>query len=158
MEWNGIVKEHGGEIHVYSELGQGTTFKLYFPLAPSVEHVIEESSTEIVRGDGQKVLIVDDETDMCRVMEELLKRLGYKAAYVRSGNSAILKYRSWRPDVVLLDRNMPEMDNAKIVIISGYDEDGPSGIDEEKKRLIKGYLTKPIEMGKLSEELAQVLG
>jgi CheY-like chemotaxis protein len=152
-------------------LGQGTTFKLYFPLAPSVEHVIEESSTEIVRGDGQKVLIVDDETDMCRVMEELLKRLGYKAAYVRSGNSAILKYRSWRPDVVLLDRNMPEMDgvscsekimdydhNAKIVIISGYDEDGPSGIDEEKKRLIKGYLTKPIEMGKLSEELAQVLG
>jgi two-component system cell cycle sensor histidine kinase/response regulator CckA len=167
----GIVKEHGGEIHVYSELGQGTTFKLYFHLAPSDEHVIEESSTKIVRGNGQKVLIVDDETDMCRVMEELLKRLGYKATYVRSGNSAILKYKSWRPDLVLLDRNMPEMDgvscsekimdydpNAKIVIISGYDEDGPSGIDEERKRLVKGYLTKPIEMAKLSEELAQVLG
>ncbi len=104
-------------------------------------------------------------------MEELLKRLGYKAAYVRSGNSAIQKYKSWRPDVVLLDRNMPEMDgvscseqimdydpNAKILIISGYDQDGPSGIDGEKKSLIKGYLTKPIEMGRLSEELAQVLG
>ena len=58
---------------------------------------------------------------------------------------------------------MPEMDgvscseqimnydpNAKILIISGYEEDGPSGMDREKKRLI--------EMGKLSEELAQVLG
>jgi CheY-like chemotaxis protein len=167
----GIVKEHGGEIHVHSELGQGTTFKLYFPLAPPDERVTEESSTEIMRGNGEKVLIVDDEKEMCRVMEELLKRLGYKAAYVRSGNSAIVKYKSWRPDVVLLDRNMPEMDGvscsekildydpkAKILIISGYDQDGPSGIEEEKKRLIRGYLTKPIEMVRLSEELAQVLG
>ncbi|UCB50567.1 MAG: PAS domain S-box protein [Deltaproteobacteria bacterium] len=167
----GIVKEHGGDIHVYSELGQGTTFNLYFPLASSDERVLEKSSTEIVRGHGEKVLIVDDEREMCRVMEELVKRLGYKAAYAKNGNSAIVKYKSWRPDVVLLDRNMPDMDgvscsekimdydpNAKIVIISGYDEKGPSGIDEEKKRLIKGYLTKPIEMARLSEELAQVLG
>jgi two-component system cell cycle sensor histidine kinase/response regulator CckA len=167
----GIVKEHGGDIHVYSELGQGTTFKLTFPLASSDMRIPEEYSTKIVRGKGEKVLVVDDEREMCRVMEELLKRLGYKAAYVRSGNSAIQKYKSWRPDVVLLDRNMPEMDgvscseqimdydpNAKILIISGYDQDGPSGIDGEKKRLIKGYLTKPIEMGRLSEELAQVLG
>jgi len=167
----GIVKEHGGEIQVHSELGQGTTFKLYFPLAPPDERVSEECSSEIVRGNGEKVLIVDDEKEMCKVMEELLKRLGYKAAYVRSGNSAIVKYKSWRPDVVLLDRNMPEMDgiscskkivdydpNAKILIISGYDEDGPSGVDDEKKRLVKGYLTKPIEMARLSEELAQVLG
>jgi CheY-like chemotaxis protein len=167
----GIVKEHGGGIHVHSELGQGTTFKLYFPLAPSDMRIPEESSTTIVRGNGEKVLVVDDETEMCRVMEELLKRLGYRAAYVKSGNSAIVKYKSWRPDVVLLDRNMPEMDgvscsekimgydpNAKILIISGYDEDGPSGLEKEKKRLIKGYLTKPIEMAKLSEELAQVLG
>ena len=167
----GIVKEHGGDIHVYSEIGQGTTFKLYFPLTSSDMRIPEESPAKIVRGKGEKVLVVDDEREMCRVMEELLKRLGYKAAYVRSGNSAIEKYKSWRPDVVLLDRNMPEMDgvscsekimdydpNAKIVIISGYDEDGPSGIDERKKRLIKGYLTKPIEMARLSLELAQVLG
>ena len=167
----GIVKEHGGDIHVYSEMGQGTTFKLYFPLTSSDMHIPEESPAKIVRGKGEKVLVVDDEREMCRVMEELLKRLGYKAAYVRSGNSAIEKYKSWRPDVVLLDRNMPEMDgvscsekimdydpNAKILIISGYDQDGPSGINGEKKRLIKGYLTKPIEMGRLSEELAQVLG
>ncbi len=167
----GIVKEHGGDIHVYSEMGQGTTFKLYFPLTSSDMRIPEESSAKIVRGKGEKVLVVDDEREMCRVMEELLKRLGYKAAYVRSGNSAIEKYKSWRPDVVLLDRNMPEMDgvscsekimdydpNAKILIISGYDQDGPSGINGEKKRLIKGYLTKPIEMGRLSEELAQVLG
>jgi len=167
----GIVKEHGGEIHVDSELGQGTTFKLFFPLAPSVDRPMEGSSDEIVQGQGQKVLIVDDETEMCKVMEELLKRLGYQAAYVRSGSSALHKYKSWCPDAVLMDRNMPQMDgltcsekimdydpNAKILIISGYDEDGPSGMTEEKKRLIKGYLTKPIEMAKLSTQLAQLLG
>jgi two-component system cell cycle sensor histidine kinase/response regulator CckA len=167
----GIVKEHGGDIYVCSELGQGTTFKLTFPLASADMRIPEESSPKIVRGKGEKVLVVDDEGEMCKVMEELLKRLGYRAAYVRSGNSAIQKYKSWLPDVVLLDRNMPEMDgvscseeimnfdpNAKILIISGYDQDGPSGIERDKKRLIKGYLTKPIEMGRLSEELAQVLG
>ncbi len=113
---------------------------------------------------------MDDETDMCKVMEELLKRLGYQAEYVNSGNAAIVKYKSWRPNLVLLDRNMPEMDglscaesimdydpDARIVIISGYDADGPTGIAEEKKRLIKGYLTKPIGMGKLSTQLARVL-
>jgi len=166
----GIVKEHGGEIQVYSALGQGTTFKLNFPFAPSHEKALQVSSTEIIPGNGQRILIVDDEKDMCKVMEELLKRLGYQAAYVNSGDAAVLKYKSWRPDLVLLDRNMPEMDglscaesvldhdpDAKIVIISGYDVDGPTGIAEEKKRLIKGYITKPIGMAKLSTQLARIL-
>ncbi len=166
----GIVKEHGGEIQAYSTLDKGTTFKLHFPLAPTGETAIKGSPTEIMPGRGQKILIVDDEKDMCKVMRELLMSLGYQAAYVNSGNAAIVKYKSWRPDLVLLDRNMPEMDglscaesvldydpDAKIVIISGYDVDGPTGIAEEKKRLIKGYLTKPIEMAKLSTQLARVL-
>ena len=166
----GIVKEHGGDIQVHSTVDEGTIFKLFLPLASSDQKALQESSTKIMPGKGQKILIVDDETDMCRVMEELLKRLGYQADYVNSGNAAIAKYKSWQPNLVLLDRNMPEMDglscaeriieydpDAKIVIISGYDVDGPSGIADDKKRLIKGYLTKPIGMEKLSTQLARVL-
>jgi len=166
----GIVKEHGGDIQVKSTPDQGTTFNISLPLSSSDDLAAQGSSRPMKPGKGEKILIVDDEMDMCRVMEELLKRLGYEAASVNGGSAAIVKYKSWRPDVVLLDRNMPEMDGiscaesivdydpgAKIVIISGYDENGPSGMVEEKKRLIKGYLTKPIGMAKLSTQLARVL-
>ena len=123
----------------------------------------------MIRGKGQKILIVDDETDMCKLMQDLLETLGYQVASVNSGKAAIVKYESWRPDAVLLDRNMPEMDgltcaekimdhdhNAKILIMSGYDEDESSDMAEEKKKLLKGYLTKPINMKKLNTYLFQL--
>jgi PAS domain S-box-containing protein len=166
----GIVKEHRGEIHVYSELGQGTTFKLSFPLDHSTEQVTEEDPSEMAHGEDQKILIVDDEREMCTSMAELLEGIGYRVASVNSGKAAITKYQSWHPDAVLLDRNMPEMDGiscgekimeydpgAKIVIISGYDEHGPVALDDERRKFIKGYLTKPIDMNKLSTILAQLL-
>jgi CheY-like chemotaxis protein len=107
---------------------------------------------------------------MCTSMAELLEEIGYRIASVNSGKAAITKYQSWHPDAVLLDRNMPEMDGitcgekimeydpgAKIVIISGYDEHGPVALDDERRKFIKEYLTKPIDMHKLSIVLAQLL-
>jgi len=165
----GIVKEHGGEIHVYSEVDQGTTFMLTFPIHHSGEMGAEEQAAQIARGGGQRILIVDDESEMCTSMAELLTGIGYCTESVNTGRAAITKYRSWHPDAVLLDRNMPEMDgiscgekimkfdpNAKIVIISGYDEYGPIALDEERKKFIRGYLTKPIDMNELSSLLAQL--
>ena len=71
---------------------------------------------------------------------------------------------------MLLDRNMPEMDGltvaekvmnfdpkAKIVVISGYDETGPLGVEEEKKKYIKGYLSKPIDIKELSTLLTKMV-
>jgi PAS domain S-box-containing protein len=165
----GIVKEHGGEIHVHSEVDQGATFMLSFPIDLSGETSSQKQAAEIAHGDGQKILIVDDESEMCKSMAELLTGIGYRAESVNTGRAAIAKYRSWRPDAVLLDRNMPEMDgiscgekimkfdpNAKIVIISGYDEQGLVALDEERKKFIRGYLTKPINMNELSSLLAQL--
>ena len=166
----GIVKEHGGEIHVHSKVGQGTMFTLSFPIDRSGELSTHEQVPELSRGEGQKILIVDDESEMCKSMAELLTGIGYRADSVNTGKAAIEKYQAWHPDAVLLDRNMPEMDgiscgekimdfdpNAKIVIISGYDEQGPVALDDERKKFIRGYLTKPIDMNELSSMLAQLL-
>ncbi|MBW2076610.1 MAG: PAS domain S-box protein [Deltaproteobacteria bacterium] len=166
----GIVKEHGGEIHVHSKVGQGTMFTLSFPIDRSGKLSTHEQVPELSRGEGQKILIVDDESEMCKSMAELLTGIGYRADSVNTGKAAIEKYQAWHPDAVLLDRNMPEMDgiscgekimdfdpNAKIVIISGYDEQGPVALDDERKKFIRGYLTKPIDMNELSSMLAQLL-
>jgi two-component system cell cycle sensor histidine kinase/response regulator CckA len=166
----GIIKEHGGHIQVRSKMNEGTTFTFSFPLATHEEQPGEESVNQAIQGTGQKILIVDDEVEICKVMEELLAEFGYQVAAVTNGKAGIAQYKTWQPDVVLLDRNMPEMDGislaeriiehdptAKIVIISGYDEDGPLGINEEGRKLIRGYLTKPVSMTELSSLMAELL-
>jgi PAS domain S-box-containing protein len=166
----GIVKDHDGEIHIDSDPGRGTTFKLYLPLAFTDKKAERESILEIKKGEGKKILAVDDQLGMLKPMEEILEEFGYCVAAVTSGKEAIEKYRSWQPDIVLLDRNMPEMDGitcaekileqdpeAKIVMLSGYEEYGPDGIHDKTRSSIKGYLIKPIDMRELSLLLSRLL-
>jgi CheY-like chemotaxis protein len=167
----GIVHDHGGDIHVYSEVGKGTAFKIRLPLSSLEDITIQEGFPEAtIQGKGQKVLVVDDETQILKPLEDLLEFLGYQADSETCGTDAIAKYKTWLPDVVLLDRNMPEMDgiacaeiiihhfpNAKIVLISGYNEIGANGIKPDTKKLIAGYLTKPIDMIELSQLLSKLL-
>jgi YesN/AraC family two-component response regulator len=102
-------------------------------------------------------------------MPSILERLGYQAAIANNGKEAIEKYKAWQPDVVLMDISMPEMDgftciekimeydpSAKAIILSGYEEDGPFGIDEQKKGHIKGFLTKPVGLHELGTSLTQL--
>jgi CheY-like chemotaxis protein len=167
----GIIKEHGGDIHAYSEPGKGTIFKIYLPLAledeePRKSHDPGSLTSE---GRGEKVLIVDDEIEMLGPMEEMLESMGFQAAFAGSPQEGIEKYVQWKPDAVLMDRNMPQMDgntcagmiiekdpDAKIILVSGYDEKGPNGIDPRTKELIKGYLTKPVDAAELIRLLARI--
>ncbi|MDY6971795.1 MAG: sigma 54-interacting transcriptional regulator [Thermodesulfobacteriota bacterium] len=165
----GIMESHGGSIHVNSEPGQGATFKLYFQMVTDEGETKYEIVPEIVRGRGQKILIVDDEAETVKSMEGLIEGLGYRSETAGSGKDAIARYKTWQPDAVLLDRNMPGMDgtgcaekivdydpSAKIVMISGYDERGPDGINGQARLLIKDYLTKPVDIAELSRVLAHL--
>ncbi|MFC1827980.1 response regulator [Thermodesulfobacteriota bacterium] len=166
----GIVKGHQGKIRIDSEPHRGTIFELSFPLVVSLEDIKPEDLSDVVKGNGEKVLIVDDEINLLEGMPDLLKSLGYQAETARNGHEAIDKYKAWQPDVVLMDISMPEMDgitciekiaaydpNAKTVIISGYEENGPSGLNENVKQFIRGYLIKPVGIFELSDILTKLL-
>jgi len=159
----GIVKEHQGEIRVHSQPELGTTFTVRLPTTDSGMLEQEVESAKIIHGNGEKILIVDDEAEMIKSMAELLKSIGYRVGSATSGKAALDIYKAWRPDVVLLDRNMPEVDgiayaemiiahdpSARIVLISGYEEFGPDGIDNHARAVTKAYLTKPIDFSELS--------
>jgi len=168
---HGIVEEHGGKITVSSSPGKGTTFKIRFPLAEGGPQTQTEPEKMLVTGKGQKVLIVDDELSALDALVGMTRSLGYRVASVSRAVEALEHYAEFQPDVVLMDRNMPEMDgiscikkirkldgDARIIIVSGYESSGPNGIDEDVKHMIRGYLTKPCGMNKLSQTLSEVLG
>jgi PAS domain S-box-containing protein len=165
----GIIKSHDGMISVSSRPGEGTAFHLQFPLAVTGP-AAAESAGSLIHGNGQCVLLVDDEADILRAMQGLLRTLNYRPLFAESGEQALQLYEAWRPEVVLLDVNMPGMDglecarrilevdpDARIVIFSGYEPSQPKLPDLLNKKLLKGYLTKPADITELSRFLAQVL-
>lgn len=113
----GIVKQHGGLIHVYSEPGQGTTFKLYFPFRPDGD----ESASEVVAdadvrvGGGETILYVEDDDAVRKVSVKQLRRLGYDVVEATNGAEALdlLSARSGKVDLVMLDVVMPVMGGSR---------------------------------------------
>jgi PAS domain S-box-containing protein len=168
---HGIIEQHKGSITVTSKPGQGTTFRIFLPYQKPAVQKEARPEQEIVLGKGEKVLIVDDEGPALDALANLTESLGYKAIALDRSAEALKSYSNLAPDVVLMDRNLPEMDGvtcikeivktdpkARIVIVSGYEETGPQGIDDETKNLIKGYITKPCGRKELSQMLSAVLG
>jgi PAS domain S-box-containing protein len=167
----GIVKSHEGEILVQSDPSKGTTFKLCFPLA-KIDKLVEHKYTDrIVLGKGEHILVVNEELDIQAMMQDFLECLGYQPFLVSRGEEALNSYDTWRPKVVLMDVNLPEMDGitcaekimdvdpkAKIAILSADAHKGSELPDERVSKFVKGYLAKPVDIAKLSALLAKLVG
>lgn len=168
----GVVKSHNGHISVESRPNKGSVFRIVFPLSsavvekPEIQPVEKDHISKFKSSKGQQILIVDDETAFLNALAQLIETLGYRTASARNGIEAIDIYKTWQPDIVLMDIGMPEMNgitsakqiinydpNASIVIMSGYDANGQFGVKEADKKLFKGYLTKPIDLHDLSQLL-----
>jgi len=133
----GIMKNHDGYINCYSEIGKGTTFRLYFPAIVEDKNVIEnenEVNINLFFGD-EIILIVDDEESIRDYTYQALTKFGYNVITASSGEEAIKIYseKGKEIDLIILDLGMPGMggleclkvitkidSDVKIIIDSGY--------------------------------------
>jgi PAS domain S-box-containing protein len=104
----GFLKQSGGHVNVYSELGVGTTFRLYLPRAFAESAVRETAEAEpLTRGAGEAVLVVEDNPGMRRVVLRQLRELGYRALECDSAAAAIELLQRDPVDLLLTDIVMP---------------------------------------------------
>jgi nitrogen-specific signal transduction histidine kinase/ActR/RegA family two-component response regulator len=166
----GIVKSHDGFIRMDSRPGKGTRFRLHFPLADDSSVDPAAARSKIIFGKGECILVVDDEPEILRAMQGLLESLRYEPVFAVDGKEALVRYQQANPALVLLDINMPEMDglecarqildfdpDANIAIISGYEPSEPKLPEILERDVLKGYLTKPVDISELSTFLSKAL-
>ena len=166
----GTVKQHGGSINVYSEVGQGTEFKVYLPahaLAPVAEEAAEE---EMPRGQGETVLLVEDQEAVRRVGQEMLESQGYTCLTATNGVEALEVYRAHGAEIALVitDMVMPQMGGrelhaalrelnpeVKALLISGYSLDAE--VEELRSKGLAGFVAKPLGLPELARAVRAAL-
>ena len=167
-----IIKSHDGIVNVYSEPGNGTTFKVYLPALdisddPRKERVEEVS---LPRGKGETILVVDDESSIVVITSQTLQAFGYRVLTAMDGADALGTYLQNRDaiDVVLTDMAMPVMDgpamihalkriNPRIKIIAASGLNATGGSVRETVDGVRHFLKKPYTAGTLLKILRTIL-
>ncbi|HLT25420.1 MAG TPA: PAS domain-containing protein [Zeimonas sp.] len=167
---HGIVTDLGGGIEVASCCGEGTTMTVYLPRQASASLPVAVEEEPVAQGNGQTVLIVDDEVPLVRLGEELLAQLGYEPVGFASSVQALDCFRSepQRFDLVLSDEAMPGMTGSElaqqirairpdipIVLMSGYVS---AALSARAKELdVVEILGKPLASREIARSLAGAL-
>ncbi len=168
----GIVKSHGGFVQVNSRMGQGTQFKVYLPaVAEEGETQPAAPAADLPRGEGELVLVVDDEEAIRGMVQLALEANGYRVVTAADGAEALFVWsRSQEPiRAVLTDMLMPVMDGA--ALIRALCRHSPelrivafSGLPEQEEEALQAgmaegaFLLKPFSMERLIWMLHKVLG
>jgi PAS domain S-box-containing protein len=168
---HGIVQQHEGIILVYSDPGKGTTFQVYLPVCAEVAVNASPGPAGLLpRGQGERILVVDDEELVLRVAVGMLGHLGYRPSAHRDGFSALqaLRGNPGQYDLVMTDLTMPKMTGVMlaaeirrvrpdipIVLCTGF---GGATEREEIIRLgLRGPLLKPFLLEGLALIVAESL-
>jgi len=168
---HGIVIDLGGAIGVTSTAGEGTSFEIWLPVAGETALPAAEADRTLPHGNGETVMIVDDERPLVALAEEITAQLGYEPVGFDSSSAALKAFRETpqRFDAVLTDEAMPELVGTElareirrlrpavpIILMSGY---GGTQLTNRAAEIgVNEVLRKPLHRRDLAEALARVLG
>ena len=168
----GIVKQNGGFVYVYSQPGQGTTFRIYLPrYRAEVLEADEEREDLKVQGGTETVLIVEDDESVLKISKNMLEKLGYRVLAVKEPVQAIHQVEGFEGniDLLLIDIVMPGMNGKelaerlisvkpglKCLYMSGYTADviAHHGILDEGVH----FISKPFSLKAMAEKVRETLG
>jgi CheY-like chemotaxis protein len=165
-----IVADHGGAIEVQTREGVGTLVHVYLPRAPDRVVEAQKRESQIPRGSGQTVLLVDDDRAMLAMAEDMLAQLGYEPVGYDNSVKALEAFRAGpgRFDAMLTDELMPELTGTQlarrvkelrpelpVVIASGYG--GPELRQRARDAGVSQVVNKPYESGTIAQALAAAL-
>ena len=165
-----IVADLGGAIDVATKLGAGTIFAIWLPVAGHAARPVAETVRDLPRGNGEAVMIVDDERSLVMFAEETLAELGYEPTGFDSSVAALQAFSAdpRRFDLVLTDETMPDLSGTElareirrlrfdipIVLMSGYS--GAQLAERAHAAGVRDVLRKPLVSRDIAEPLARAL-
>jgi CheY-like chemotaxis protein len=167
-----VVKSHGGFINLESELGQGTTFKIYLPADPAhrTTDSVHPIKIELPRGKDELVLVVDDEFSIRDITKQTLESFGYRVLTANDGAEAVALYAKQAHEIaiVVTDMMMPIMDgsataqvlqriNPAVKIIAASGIASGDALARASAAGVKHFLLKPYTAEKLLKLVHEVL-
>lgn len=165
----GIIKDHGGFMKVSSQVGQGSKFKLFLPAIQGRPDLIPDEM-ETSPGNGELILVVDDEAPICEIAKMILENHNYSALTACNGIEAIALYaqHKHRISAVFMDMMMPEMDgvtairtlkrmNPKVQIIASSGINSTETLSQADAIGVRQILPKPFTAKELLNSLHHVL-
>jgi len=167
----GAVESHGGLLEVVSEAGKGATFEIYLPLLEEKKTVVADAVEDVIAsGQGELILIVDDNADIRQSTKEVLESIGYNVLEAADGLEAVTLYTEHRSEIslVLMDVVMPRLGGVKaaerisaldpevkVIFATGYDKD--DALKNEMPSNDYLIISKPCHIEQLSRVIREQL-
>jgi PAS domain S-box-containing protein len=166
----GIIRDMGGQILASSKLGEGATFTITLPLLSGVELNQAPAEKPLPPAAVRRILVVDDEPMLIELNRRLLGKIGYEVAGAGGCEEALQLLRDWRPDLVIMDLNMPVRDGfscadamyeidpgVRIILISGSEIEAEGNLDGPRSQYIRAFLNKPVGLADLTAIINRIL-